>query len=114
MTYTRLEKGYTQCTLEIQDKLLNSHGVLHGGALFTMVDSGMAATIYTYIDKDERFSTINTNITYFKPVKSGSLTCDTRLINRSKTLAAMESEIRQGDNLIAKASATWAIYKKRE
>ena len=112
LTFTKLDRGYTQCTLEVQDKLLNPHRKLHGGALFTMADSGMGATLYTYIDEDELCSTVNTNITYFKAVKSGSLTCDTRVIHRSKTLAAMESEIRQGGNLVAKAFATWALYKK--
>ena len=114
LTFTRMEKGYSQCTLEIQDKLLGTHRVLHGGALFTMADSGMGATLYTCIDEDELCSTVSTNITYFKTVKSGSLTCDTRLIHRSKTIAVLESEIRQGTNLIAKASGTFSIYKEKK
>jgi len=113
LTYTKLGKEYSQCTLEVQDKLLNPHRTLHGGAIFTMADSGMGATLYSCIDEDELCSTIGTNITYFKAVKSGSLTCDTRLIHRSKTIAALESEIRQGGNLVAKAFGTWSIYKER-
>lgn len=113
LNYTKLEKGHSQCTLEVQDKLLNLHRTLHGGAIFTMADSGMGITLYSYIDEDELCSTIGTNITYFKAVKSGSLTCDTRLIHRSKTIAALESEIRQGANLVAKASGTFFIYKEK-
>lgn len=113
LTFTTFEKGHTQCRLEVQDKLLNPHRTLHGGVMFTMADSGMGATLYTYIDDDELCSTIDTNITYFKAVKSGNLTCDTRVIHRSKRIAALESEIRQGGNLVAKAFGTWSIYKEK-
>ena len=114
LTLTKWEKGYAQCTLEVQEKLLNPQRTLHGGALFTMADSGMGATLYTCIDEDEVCSTISTHIAYFKTVKSGRLTCDTRLIHRSKTIAALESEIRQGADLVAKASATFSIYKEKK
>lgn len=113
LTFITFEKGHTQCRLEVQDKLLNPHRTLHGGVMFTMADSGMGATLYTYIDDDELCSTIDTNITYFKAVKSGNLTCDTRVIHRSKRIAALESEIRQGGNLVAKAFGTWSIYKEK-
>jgi acyl-CoA thioesterase len=113
LTFTKLEKGHSQCTLEVQDKLLNPHRTLHGGAIFTMADSGMGATLYSCIDDDELCSTIGTNIVYFKAAKSGSLTCDTKVIHISKTIAALESEIRQGGNLVAKAFGTWSIYKEK-
>lgn len=113
LKFTKLGNGYTQCKLEVQDKLLNPHRTMHGGAIFTMADSGMGATLYSYIDDDELCSTIETSIVYFKAAKSGTLTCDTRVIHRSKRIAALESEIRQGGNLVAKALGTWSIYKEK-
>ena len=113
LTFAKWEKGYSQCTLEVQDKLLNPHKTLHGGAIFTMADSGMGATLYSHIDDDELCSTIETSIVYFRAAKSGTLTCDTRVIHRSKRIAALESEIRQGGNLVAKAFGTWSIYKEK-
>lgn len=34
LTFTKLEKGYSQCTLEVVDKLLNPHKVVHAGCYF--------------------------------------------------------------------------------
>jgi acyl-CoA thioesterase len=38
---TQLSRGYCQCILEVNEKLLNPHGVLHGGVVYSMVDTGM-------------------------------------------------------------------------
>ena len=111
LSFTRWESGYSQCVLDIDEKLFNPHRSLHGGATFTMADSGMGAALYSLIDDDEMCSTIETKIVYFKAVKSGTLTCDTRVIHRSKRIAALESEIRQDGELVAKALGTWSIYK---
>jgi len=113
LTFTRWEEGYSQCVLEIDGKLLNPHKTLHGGATYTMADSGMGATLYSCIDEDELCATIEIKIVYFKAVNSGTLICDTRLINRSKRIATLESEIRQGEQLIAKALGTWSIFKEK-
>jgi acyl-CoA thioesterase len=113
LTFTRWEEGYSQCVMEIDGKLLNPHKTLHGGATYTMADSGMGATLYSCIDEDELCATIEIKIVYFKAVNSGTLICDTRLVNRSKRIATLESEIRQGERLIAKALGTWSIFKEK-
>ena len=53
LTFTKWETGYSQCTLEVQDKLLNPHKAVHGGAVLTMADSSTGATLYYHIDDDE-------------------------------------------------------------
>ena len=111
LSFTRWESGYSQCVLDIEEKLFNPHLSLHGGATFTMADSGMGAALYSLIDDDEMCSTIETKIVYFKAVKSGTLTCDTRVIHRSKRIAALESEISLDGELVAKALGTWSIHK---
>jgi acyl-CoA thioesterase len=114
LTLTKCENGYSQCVLEVNSRLFNPLGTTHGGATYTMADSGMGSALYATLDEDELCSTIETKIVYFKAVKSGRLICDTRVIYRSKRLATLESEITQNDQLIAKAIGTWTIYKKRE
>ncbi len=114
LTYTKWENGYSQCVLEVNDSLLNPYGTVHGGAIFTMVDSGMGFALASCLDEGEQCATMETCITYLKAVTSGTLTCDTTVIQKSSRSAILESEIKKGSRLIAKALGTWAIYKKRE
>ena len=113
LSFTKWENGYSQCVVDVSEKLLNPHKTLHGGVPYTMADSGMGATLYSCIEEDELCATIEIKIVYFRPVTSGRLTCDTRLVHRSKRIATLESEIRQGDQLIAKALGTWSIFKEK-
>ncbi len=114
LTFTRWEEGYSQCVLEIEGKLLNPHRTVHGGATYTMVDSGMGAALYSCIDEEELCSTIEIKIVYFKAVEAGTLTCDTRVIHKGKRIAILESEVRRDGELIAKALGTWSVYKERK
>jgi len=113
LAFTRAEKGCSQCVLEVNAKLLNPFRILHGGAAYTMADTGMGAALLSCLEQDELCATIEIKIVYFKSVDSGTLTCDTRVISKSKRIATLESEIKHEGNLVAKALGTWSIYKEK-
>jgi len=105
--------GTSRCHLEVNGQLLNPHNVLHGGVIYSMADTGMGGALYARLDEDEICATLEIKITYFAAVTSGNLTCDTKLIHKSKTFAALESEIENNNKLVAKAMGTYAIFKAK-
>jgi acyl-CoA thioesterase len=113
LTFTRCENGFSQCLIKVSEKLLNPHKTLHGGVAYSMADTGMGAALYTRMDEGELCATIEIKIVYFKAVTSGKLTCDTKLIHRSKKIAALESEIKLGEQLVAKALGTFSIFEDK-
>lgn len=110
LNFSRCEKGYSQCVLEVK-KLPNPHRVLHGGVIYSMADTGMGGALYSYLDDDELCATIEIKIVYFTAVTSGTLICDTQLVHRSKKIATLESDIKNDGRLIAKAMGTFFISK---
>lgn len=110
LKFTKLEKGYSQCTLEVVDKLLNPHKVVHGGVLYSMADTGMGAAAYTNLGKNELCATIEIKINYFKAVKAGMLTCNTKVIHQGKKIVTMDSEIINDEQIVAKALGTYSIF----
>ena len=114
LTFTKLERGYSQCTLEVVDKLLNPHKVVHGGVLYSMADTGMGAAAYTYLEKDELCATIEIKINYFKATKAGVLTCNTKVIHQGKKIVTMDSEIFNDDQIVAKALGTYSVFKTKD
>ena len=114
LTFTKLEKGYSQCTLEVVDKLLNPHKVVHGGVLYSMADTGMGAAAYTYLEKDELCATIEIKINYFKAIKAGVLTCNTKVIHQGKKIVTMDSEILNDDQIVAKALGSYSVFKTKD
>lgn len=109
--FTTMEDGHSQCSLEIREDLFNPYGVLHGGVVYSLADTGMGGALYSRLREGELCSTVEIKIVYFRPVVSGILTCDSKVIRMGRRLAFTESEILRGDRLIAKAMGTFSIFK---
>ena len=114
LQFLKCEGGQSRCTLEVEPRLLNPHGAVHGGVLYSMADTGMGGAMYTVMERDELCATIEIKITYFKAVRSGTLVCDTRIISRGRRVAALESEITSDGRLVAKASGTFSVFRAKE
>ena len=111
LSLTKLDNEYSECVLETSDRLLNVNGSIHGGAIYTMVDVGMGAALRAHLADDERMTTVEIKINYLVAVTSGTLTCQSRLLHKSRKLAVLESEVRSGGVLIAKATGTYYVTK---
>ena len=109
--FTNLKKGYSQCVLQINKNHFNPHKIVHGAVMYSMADTGMGGAIYSLLEKEESCATIEIKITYFKPVKEGSLICNTKVIHKGKSFGFLESEIINGETLVSKAYGTFSIFK---
>jgi acyl-CoA thioesterase len=106
-------EGRSRCLLQVQDLHRNGTGVVHGGVLFTLADTAMGAALYSTLEDGEICATIESKIGYFKPVFDGELVCTGETISRGKTVAAMEASIHLDGVLVAKASGSFAIFKRK-
>lgn len=103
-------KNDSTLTLDVTPDLLNPQHVVHGAVLYALADTGMGAALYPSLNEGELCATIEIKMNYFAPVYDGSLVCSTQVINRGKKVAHLESELKQGDKLVAKASGNYAIF----
>jgi len=114
LEFTRCEGGFSRGVLEVDERHLNPHNVVHGGVIYTMADTGMGGAVYSCLSEGELCATVEIKIVYIAPVISGSLTCDTRLVHRGKRIALLESEVKNGEQLVAKATGTYSLFKVGE
>ncbi len=115
LVFTAYGDGRSRCEVRVRDELLNPHGVLHGGVLYTMADTGMGGALYSLLEENELCTTVEIKIVYFSAVRAGALRCETRVLQRRARLAVLESEIYNLDGdeerLAAKALGTFYIYR---
>jgi len=105
--------GKSIATLKVLPHHFNTVGVVHGGAIFTLADTGMAAALIPDLKEGEACATSNLTINYFRPVLSGPIVCTSEIVNRGKTLANIEGECRVAGKLVARANGTWAVFARR-
>lgn len=89
---------------------LNPHGVVHGAVLYALADQGMGAAVFSLLGEAESCATIEVKIVYLAPVRSGRIECESTVLNRGRRVAVLESEVRSGGKLVAKALGTFAIF----
>jgi acyl-CoA thioesterase len=104
---------HSVCKLDVENYHLNSTGVVHGGVLFTLADTGMGAALYPTLAIDEICATIEIKINYFKPVHSGLMICTSQIVNRGNSIANIESCVTSGEVLVAKANGSFSIFKRK-
>lgn len=107
--FTKFEDGNCSSTLEVRGELLNPRGMVHGGVAFAMADSTMATGLMATLDEGQGCSTIEVKISFLKPMRPGTLRCDAQLLRRGKRIAFMESQVFEGDRLVATATGSFAI-----
>ena len=113
LQFTHRTKGHSECELQVREELLNPARYLHGGVMYAMADTGMGAAIFPELADDESCATVEIKMSYLRPVAQGTLTCATTMIQKGKTLAVFESELKNGGKVVAKALGTYMIFKKK-
>ncbi len=94
--------------LEVEERHLNRYGHVHGGVLFTMLDTAMSRAFFDTLPVERnRGVTLEMKINYLKAVKDGRLVATGWLVNATRRTAYVEGHIKNAvGELIAKATGT--------
>lgn len=85
-----LERDHAICRMEIRQESKNPHGMVHGGALYTMADNAAGAAVHT----DGRFHvTQNSYMTFLRNQPSGVLRAESRVTHRGRSTSQIHVEI---------------------
>ena len=102
--------GYAKTEMIIRENHLNSVGVVHGGAMFTLADFTFAVASNA---RGKLALAINAEISFFKSVTSGILTAVAKEISLHNKLGTYLIEILNENNeLVAHFKGT--VYRKNE
>lgn len=109
-----MELGDGTCTvaLEVRKEHLNSGGVVHGGAISSLLDFALGAAVVTTLDLEagEWCATQSLSTDFMRPVSEGRLRAVGRVDRRGSTAAYPSGEVRDEDgNVVARASGVWAV-----
>ncbi|WP_166361106.1 PaaI family thioesterase [Pseudomonas akapageensis] len=104
----RLDKGVAEVTLTLAPQLRNRAGKLHGGAMFSLVDTAMGLACSSAHGFDQQSVTLECKINYLRAVSEGEVLCVAKVLHNGRRTLVVDAEVLQGDKLIAKAQATFA------
>ncbi|WP_254761470.1 PaaI family thioesterase [Natrinema marinum] len=110
LEFVDVDPGYSRGVIETSDELQNPNGVLHGGVLYTMADTGMGAALAAMLEEGEQCATIEIKINYLEPVRAGRVTCETNVLRKGGSVAYLESDIAHDGETVARATGTFSVF----
>jgi uncharacterized protein (TIGR00369 family) len=105
--------GRVVLRLPFSDKLLQSLGRVHGGALFSLADHASGWAAYSTLDQGERCATLEMKINYIAAVHNEDCLAVAQVIHRGRTSIVVEADIKTAEGrLVAKTLATFIVLKE--
>jgi uncharacterized protein (TIGR00369 family) len=103
-----MKPGEANLHLEVRDDLRQNQGVMHGGAVASLIDTASAFAVVTQLEPHERVTTTDLTIHYLRPVHKGRLTATARTIRAGRRLFVLSVEVMDDQRkLIATAVTTY-------
>ena len=105
-----VEPGRAIARVEVSADLLNPNGVVHGGVLFTMVDTAMGKATLSVLDAGQRCASVEVQLRFLRPIAAGHLTATASVIRSGRKIIHLEARIHDGEGtLVATGTGTFVV-----
>ncbi len=94
--------------LDVNPQHFNTTQRVHGGVIFSLLDSAMGAAVYARLDAHESTATIECKINYTRAVTGGVLECRAKVMHAGTRTMVVDGEVWQDGALAAKCLGTFA------
>jgi len=95
-------------SLEMQEKLRQPYGLLHGGATASLIDTAMAFAVIAAIGTEEKATTVDLTVQYLRPHTEGKIVCTAKVARAGKRLLFLSAEVvNEQGKMIATALSTY-------
>lgn len=99
-----------ELALDATEEHLREGGIVHGGAMMSLLDMAMAGTVARTLETGQRTASVSITTDFVRPASTGRLVARGRLVRRGATMAFPEGEIVDAQGrLVARATGVWAI-----
>ena len=103
----RAENGEAELRMAMQEQMLNLHGRMHGGALYSLIDTALGQASHSLFGGEAGSMTLECKVNYIRGVEAGEVVCHARVLNAGRKVHVLEAKVEQGDKLVATAQATF-------
>ncbi|MBR12289.1 MAG: hypothetical protein CL442_03950, partial [Acidimicrobiaceae bacterium] len=85
--------GTAVVALAVDDRHLNPNGVVHGGVVFTMVDTAMGRATLSVLDEGCLCASIEVSVRYLRPVVEGRLVATATVLRAGRRIVHLEGAV---------------------
>lgn len=109
MELVEMKAGEATVRLPMRDELRQPHGLLHGGATASVIDTAMAFAVVSVLQSGEKASTVDLTVHYLRPVMEDAIVCRAKVVRAGRRLLTVSAEAENVEGkLIATALSTYS------
>ena len=96
-----VEPGRAILSVEVRKELTQLQGVMHGGAIASLIDTAVAFAIVGGSERTSRFTTVEMKVNYLRPISEGRVTAEARLIRDGRRIVVAECDVHDAKGRLA-------------
>src|SRR5580765_8862315 len=101
-----IHNGDVTIHLDVRDELKQNQGVVHGGAVASLIDTASAFAVLTQIETHERVTTTDLTIHYLRPITAGRMTARARVVRGGRRLFVLSIEVTNSAQVLVATAVT--------
>lgn len=103
--------GYCRMRLPFRPELEQPMGIVHGGAIATLIDVVVVPAIGSGYDQETGFSTVDLQIQYLRPLVAESAIAEGIVVKRGRRIIFCSAEVtgETSGKLVARGNLTYAV-----
>ena len=106
-----VRQDYCRMRLPFRPELEQPMGIVHGGAIATLIDVVVVPAIGSAYDQEVGFSTVDLQIQYLRPLKDESAIAEGIVVKRGRRIIFCSADVfgEMSGKLIAKGTLTYSV-----
>jgi len=103
-----VESGTATLCLDIRDELTQNQGIVHGGAIASLIDTATAFAILSLLPPKEKVTTVDLSISFLRPVGRGRIRAVGKVVRAGRRLLVVSAEVfDENATLVSTALSTY-------
>ena len=104
----RLERGAAVMSMEFRAELTRMEGIVHGGAIASLLDSASAFAVLSLLRPEEQTVTVDLTLHFLRPVSSGRVEARAKVLRAGRRVVTVAIEASDSaGKLVATALTTY-------
>jgi acyl-CoA thioesterase len=108
LRFVSAERGAATFALEMREELTRMGGILHGGALVSLMDTAAAFAVHTLLEPEGRTVTVDLTVHFLRPATAGRVESRATVLRQGHRVVILNVEATDASGaLIATATMTY-------
>ncbi len=103
LQFVSLSPDRVLASLEVREELKQPWGILHGGAIATLLDTAAGAGAMANVARGQTSVTVEIKVNYIGSVRAGRVTVEAVPLHRGRSTMVWESRVRDAEGRIVAA-----------